>query len=141
MLPSTRCNIGRHISAVAFHEPIPWVFALGSGSATSVACLWRIVERGRIVLCSEDHGHQFGLPAPVDGVVRARELLAGPIKNVRLREATADLTIEFDGDRSLEIIPTSRGYESWQMSTPSGRSYVAVGGGRIDTWLSNDGKE
>lgn len=132
--------VGRHVSAVSLHEPIPWVFGFGAGSAISVECLWRIVERGRIVLCSDDHGHQFGLPAPVDGIVRARELLAGPIMSARLREATADLIIEFEGDRSLEIIPTSAGYDSWQMSTPSGRSYVATGGGRIDTWLSDEGK-
>jgi hypothetical protein len=132
--------VGRVITGVVLHEPIPWVFALGPGAAISVECLWRVVERGHVVLCADDHGHKFGLPAPVDAVARVRELLVGPIKTARLREATADLTLEFEGDRQLEIIPVSMGYESWQMSTPSGRSYVAVGGGRIDTWVAGQGE-
>jgi hypothetical protein len=131
--------VGRRISSVSFHNPVPWVFSLGTDAAISVECLWRIIERERLVLTSEEHLHQYGLPAPIDAEAKARGLLVTPITNVRLREATGDVTIDFEGGCLLEVIPQFTGYESWQMSTPSGRSYVAMGG-RFSTWLSDQGK-
>jgi Family of unknown function (DUF6188) len=79
----------------------------------------------------------LGLPAPVDAAVMATAFLARPISAVELREATADLLIEFAQGARLEIIPDSAGYESWEMSAPSGRSYVAQGGGQICTWITS----
>lgn len=128
--------VGRSISGIELHEPSPWAFDFGGGAWITVECLWRLVERGRIVCCSEDHGHQFGLPVPVDAAEACRAVLAGRrIVNVELREATADLVIEFTGDGRLEFIPNSSGYESWQLRDPTGRHYVATAGGRIDTWM------
>ena len=100
-----------------------------------VECLWRIVTRGRVALTSEDHGHQFGLPAPVDAVARCTELFSTRhVSAVTLREDTADLAIEFTDDLRLEVIPTSAGYESWRLHDPSGTSYFVQGGGQICIW-------
>lgn len=127
--------VGRSIAEVTFHEPQLWYFTFGSDAGVGVECLWRIVDRGRIVLTSEDHDQQFGLPAPVDAVRRATELLARRVVTaVHLREATADLTLSFTDDVRLEILPVSSGYESWQFRTPTGAQYFATGGGHISVW-------
>jgi len=127
--------VGRVITQVLFYDPTPWDFLFGSEAQLRVDCLWRILEDGRIVLTREDHGHQFGLPAPVDAVAKSAELLAGRrITAAQLREGTADMVIEFSGGLLLEVIQNSLGYESWQLRDPSGTSYVAQGGGQLSTW-------
>lgn len=120
---------------VLFQEPTLWSFKFGQKTGISVECLWRIVKDGRVVLTSGDHGHQFGLPAPVDAAARCTELLSKQsVAAVQLREATADLLIEFADGLRLEVIPDLVGYESWQLNDPSGMSYVAQGGGQICKW-------
>ena len=131
-------TVGRVITKVSFHEPTLWCFSFGSKVCISAECLWRIVERGRVVLCSTDHRQQFGLPAPIDAAAKATALLSEKsVTAVQVREASADILVECDGDRRLEIIPDSSGYESWQLQDPFGTSYVAQGGGQICKWKSN----
>ena len=127
--------IGRRIIGVSFYEPEAWDFIFDPKCGIGVECLWRIVEDGKVVLTSEDRGHQFGLPAPVDASAKATTLLSEQsITAVQLREATTDIVIELTGGLRLEIIPTSSGYESWQLRDPFGFSYVAQGGGQICRW-------
>ena len=127
--------VGRAVCEVSFHEPTLWSFSFGQKVTVGVECLWRIVTRGRVALTSEDHGHQFGLPAPVDAVARCTELFSTRhVSAVTLREDTADLAIEFTDDLRLEVIPTSAGYESWRLHDPSGTSYFVQGGGQICIW-------
>ena len=124
--------IGCSITEVSFHEPQLWFFCFGKKANIGAECLWRIVEHGRIVLSSKDHGQKFGLPANIDAAAKSAELLAGrTVKAFHLRDATFDLTIEFDGNCLLEIIPDSSGYECWQVNEPSGVRYIAQGGGSI----------
>ena len=50
----------------------------------------------RVVLTSEDHGHKFGLPAPIDFTAKSTELLVNAIVTLaHLREATEDGAIDF----------------------------------------------
>ena len=127
--------VGRAINAVTFLEPTLWSFALGERERLQVECLWRIVQDGSIALTSEDHAQQFGLPAPIDAAHDSASLLAGRhVISVKIRESTADLLIELSGNTRLEIVPTSSGYEAWQLKAPGGRNYVATGGGGISTW-------
>jgi len=126
---------GRIIVEVSLHEPTRWSFIFGPEASIGVECLWRIVEHGRVVLTGEDHSQQFGLSTPIDAATKGTELLANrQITTAQLREATADIVIEFNGDLRLEIIQTSSGYESWQMRDPSGVSFFAQGGGQICRW-------
>ncbi len=112
-----------------------WLFAFGDSFGISVECPWRLIHKGSIAVSSEDHGQQFGLPAPIDAVARAALLLVDAVvRRVEVREGAADLFIDFDGDRRLEIIPFSSGYESWQVSTPTGKVIVAQGGGQLSVW-------
>ena len=126
--------VGRVLTEVSFSEPVHWYFSFGP-EVIQVECLWRIVEHRRVGLTSEDHGHKFGLPAPIDAVARGMATLSGHrVTAVQLREFTADLVIDFTDDLRLEVIPTSSGYEAWQLRDPSGTSFIAVGGGEVRRW-------
>jgi hypothetical protein len=126
--------VGRHVQ-ISFAEPETWLLMLGDSLSISVDCPWRLLHDGAIAVSSDDHRQQFGLPAPIDAAERASSLLEGVVvQRVEVRKGTADLFIDFDRDRRLEIIPFSSGYESWQVSTPSGKSVVAQGGGQLSAW-------
>jgi hypothetical protein len=112
--------VGRTVCFVSFHEPTLWSFNFGQKVCVGVECLWRIVTQGRVALTSQDHGHQFGLPAPIDAVARYTELFSKRrVSAVELRDDTVDLLIEFTDDLRLEVMPDSAGYESWQLHAPS----------------------
>ena len=124
--------IGRSVTEVSFNGAELWYFCFGERTNIGAECLWRIIRDGRIVLCSEDHGQKFGLPAHIDAAAKSKEILAGRVvKSFRVRASTADIIIEFDGDHLLEIIPDSSGYEGWQVNEPTGVHYFAQGGGNI----------
>lgn len=124
--------LGRVVIEVGFLEPDYWDFVVREKLCIRAECPWRIVKAGRIALSSDDHGQKFGLPAHIDAAAAATILLAGiSITAVQLREATADLQIDFAGGVRLEIIPLSSGYESWQWADPAGYSYFVQGGGNI----------
>jgi uncharacterized protein DUF6188 len=125
---------GRHVQ-ISFSEPETWFVDFGDLGRITVDCPWRLIHEGTIAVSSDDHRQQFGLPAPIDAAEEATSLLAGvPVQGVELREGTADLFIDFERDLRLEIIPFSSGYESWQVSTPSGKHVVAQGGGQLSAW-------
>ena len=125
---------GRHVQ-ISFSEPATWFVMFGDSLKITVECPWRLIHDGVIAISSDDHRQQFGLPAPIDAAERASSLLAGlVVQRVDVREGTADLFIHFERDLRLEIIPFSSGYESWQVSTPSGKSVVAQGGGQLSAW-------
>ena len=126
--------VGRQV-AVSFSEPSMWFFSFGGSLGISVECPWRLLEHGQIAVSYADHRQQFGLPAPVDAAALASSLLAGSvIRRVEVREGVADLFIDFDEGRRLEIVPFSSGYESWQVSAPTGKQIIAQGGGRLSAW-------
>jgi len=108
-----------------------WVVAFDNDASLVIACLWRLVEAGRIQVTSEDEGHQFGLPAPVDAASEINRRLAGvAVEAVELRKGLLDLELRFSTGHSLQVIPTSSGYEAWQASSRN-RQFIAVGGGEL----------
>jgi hypothetical protein len=108
-----------------------WVIACNDDASLVIACLWRLVESGRIRLTSEDDGQQFGLPAPVDAEAEVNTRLAGAaIVAVELRQGLLDLELRFSTGHALQIIPDSAGYEAWNVSTGD-RQFIAVGGGEL----------
>jgi|ERR671918_467730 hypothetical protein len=122
--------MGRPVLAYSSTTPGNCTFQFGPASL-AVDCLWRVIADGRIRLTSRDHGQQFGLPAPVDACADALTLLQGRLViNVRLVEGSADLVLEFEGGRRLEILTDSSGYEPWNLHAP-GVHLVAPGGGGV----------
>jgi hypothetical protein len=108
-----------------------WLFVFDGGISATVGCIWRLIEDGRIRITSEDDGHQFGLPAPVDGVLSVGQRLGGAIITyVILRAGTLDLELQFDSGHILQFIPDSSGYEAWNVYEPS-RQFIAIGGGEL----------
>jgi|SRR6187431_814011 len=93
--------------------------------------LWRILSEGRIRLTSLDHGRQYGRPSPVDATEEAtQELVGRSVVGASVVEWSADMTIVFDRDRTLQLLTDSTGYEAWDLQAP-GRHLVASSGGSI----------
>jgi hypothetical protein len=108
-----------------------WVFQFDKHVTVVVRCLWRLLENGRIRVTGEDHGHIFGLPAPVDCEALVNERLSGAVIHaVELREGTLDFRLQFDSGAVIEFLPNSAGYEAWQVSR-AGQQLIAVGGGEL----------
>ena len=122
------------VSSVLFVEPHLWLFTFSSGAVVQPECLWRLLDGSHIVLTSEDHRQQFGLPAPVDAAAEASRLLAeNRVAEFAVRSDTLDLLFTFSSGHRLEVLPTSFAYEAWSLSF-SGRRFIAVGGGRLDSY-------
>jgi hypothetical protein len=121
---------GKTFTRVYEEYPQNFTFEFGAG-ALAVDCLRRLIERGRLRLTSEDHGHQYGLPAPLDAYVEAEVILRGrQVTACRFREGTADLILEFEGDVQLEVLANSSGFEPWNLTAP-GVHVGGLGGGGL----------
>jgi len=98
-------------------DDFSWGFMFCDGLKLRVESLWRLIVSGRVVLTSEDHGQQFGLPAPVDCIGELLRRVGGvPVTSARVRARTVDITLDFGDTATLEVIATSAGYEAWALS-------------------------
>jgi hypothetical protein len=133
---------GHCFKELVWHE-CSWEFVFDRAACLTAACLWRLIENGRIRLTSQDDGHQFGLPAPLDAVRVVNEGIAGAnASSVILRSGTLDLEIGFENGYTLQFIPDSCGYESWA-AQDAARQFIAAGGGKlwvIDEPTGHDGR-
>ena len=129
--------IGRRCTSVTRFGAESWRFEFEGRTTLDIRCPWRIVIGGKIGLGNGDHEQQFGLPKPLDGKQEAKRLLVTPVAKVSLREQTADLILEFEGEVSLEVFNSSSGFEGWECSTTDGLLAVAMGGGELSTWITD----
>ena len=110
-----------------------WRFLFGNRCWIVVECQWRIICDNRIAVAGRDDGHQFGLPAPVDGQNLGNSLLSGSIvTDFTLDHTTADLTISFQNGCRIDVLNNSMGYEGWQagVDTELGEgTIIGLGGG------------
>jgi hypothetical protein len=117
-----------------------WVVGFDNDASLVVACLWWLVESGRIRCTSEDDGQRFGLPAPVDAVAEVnRRLVGAAVEAEELREGLLDLELRFSTGHSFQVIPDSSGYEAWQAFIGD-RQFIAVGGGELTIFRSDAGR-
>ena len=92
---------------------------------------WRLVGAKSIIVSSQDDGHQFGLPAPVDAETLANQALSDKLADrVTLNARTGDCEINVGGFLSMQILTSSMGYESWQLYR-DGEFFAAVGNGGL----------
>lgn len=127
--------LGRAFGEVEVRAPAFWIFRFGEDAEIRTDSVWRIVVSGHVVLSSEDHRQQYGLPAPVDAEARCRPLIVQVrIDRAEVREDTRDIEIVFESGARLEILPVSSGYESWEIVAPDGTHAVAQGGGNLSVW-------
>lgn len=108
-----------------------WLFAFDGQTNLVVICLWRLVEGKRVRLTSLDDRQQFGLPAPIDATHEINSRLTNAVVvAVNLRDSTLDLQLTFDTGHTVEIIPDSSGYESWNVRSVD-QTFIAIGGGDL----------
>lgn len=108
-----------------------WFFVFAGDITVASESLWRLINDGRIVVTSEDHGQKFGLSEPVDAAATVLSSIAGrQVEATGISESSGDLTIEFSGRAELQLIQISSGYESWRLSV-QGTEILCTGGGEI----------
>lgn len=118
------------LTSVDRHQAHLWGFSFADRSVLTTQSPWRILRGEGMRVASEDDGHPFGLPAPVDAQAEARALLSGrAVASVEARPGCGDLRIEFGDGLALEILGTSVGHEAWQLWRPGRMSIVAHAGG------------
>lgn len=108
-----------------------WSLRFEAGPSLMFQSFWRLVSEAAIEVTSGDDGQLFGLKAPVN----AAELLKAKIgeqhiSDVRIDEATSDLTIHFGQGLRLEVISTSSGYEAWSLHVKEGQ-FIGRNGDRV----------
>ena len=109
-----------------------WTIELVAPFLLSVEGMWRLIGKTYVLATSEDDGHQFGLPAPLDVEEKANTLLSGKvIQQIELDRRTGDLRFEFDDSLVLEIVTTSMGYETWQVWKSDELFAVGANGGLV----------
>ena len=109
-----------------------WLLRFGTDITLTTEVLWRLIDDGRIVVTSEDHGHQFGLPEPVDATARLLSSLRGrSVTAASIVPSSGDLAIDFGERTQLQFLQTSCGYESWRLSV-RGSETICTGGGEIE---------
>ena len=108
-----------------------WILTFSDSISVLSSGFWRLLENGKISLVSLDHGHQFGLPRPVDMVEELALRLKGKLlTRILLSKDTYDLRLSLTEDLELEIFISSTGYETYQFSV-AGKRYIGLGGGDI----------
>jgi hypothetical protein len=128
--------VGYRFHALTRRE-FDWVLEFDKDVSLVVACLWRLVEGGRIRFTSLDDGQQFGLPAPVDAAAEVnRRLAQASVEGEELRHGILDLDLQFSTGHVLQVIPDSSGYEAWNLCSRSGQ-FIAVGGGELISFGSH----
>ena len=116
---------GTLLSSVEKCAPDFWVFHFGDVVHLSVESPWRILSPNSILLTRDDDGQTFGSATPIDAAARVRELLVGrAVASAEVNSVSADLRIQFDDGRVLEIVNLSSGYESWTLNQHDGFIWV-----------------
>lgn len=108
-----------------------WHFYFADKIYVTSSGFWRLLESNKIIIVSLDHGHQFGLPQPVDLVIKITKHLTGKkLTKIRVDKDTADLTLTISDDIKVQIFIASSGYETYDFSIEDKR-YIGLGSGNI----------
>jgi hypothetical protein len=106
-------------------------FQLGLAAAV-VACPWRLLENGRLVLGRSDVGNLLRGGQPVDVAHEAFEVLKDrSVCGGQIDTARGDFSLEFQGDIRLEVFNDASHNESWKMASPHGPSLVVTRDGQV----------
>lgn len=128
--------VGRTVDDVTFADPGSWWLEIsGGGVIATHGGPWRLSTPAEMVASSEDHGHRFGLPSPLDAVDSLRSRVKGSqVTESSIRDGAPDLVLRFDSGLILEVLALSVGYENWEARDPSGRCIVVYGSRNAAAW-------
>ena len=115
-----------------------WIFNFENNISLFASTLWRLLKDSQIVLVSADHGHQFGLPKPVDAVNElSQNLTRQKLTNIQIKKITGDLILTLTDRHELEVFISSGGFESYNLQVDN-KQYIGMGMG--DIAIFNKGK-
>lgn len=136
--PVTKDEIDGYLNAIVGSQVVSvekrdysWFVAFGPSITVATETLWRLIGQDRIIVTSEDHGHQFGLPEPVDASsVMLSRLRGRAVTAAAIDASSGDLTITFGESLLAQFLQTSFAYESWRLYV-HGTEIICTGGGDI----------
>jgi hypothetical protein len=129
MKPDMTWLLGRRAADVQKRD-WSWFFTLDDGSVIATESTWRLVGPAGVIVPSEDHDQQFGLPDPVNAVTTGKAQLAQrSVTQFSLDTRTGDLILDF-GDVALHVLCLSCGCESWR-ATHGRQNLYCTGGGKV----------
>lgn len=122
--------VGQSLTLVR-NEGMSWSFILSGGDAIFTEEPWRVVTPQGILISSLDDRERFGLPAPIDAAEAVTDALQGEmVIGASYDPRTGDLEIEISGDRKLQFLQLSSGYESWRLHLHD-TEFICLGGGAL----------
>ncbi len=127
--PDLTWLVGRQVSSVE-KKDYSWFFGFDDGSSIATESFWRVVTARGVEVTSEDHEHQFGLPAPMNAadVVKAK-IGVETVDRFTFDECTGDLSLHFGNTTTLQFVTVSCGYEGWRALHGSQQVICKGGGG------------
>ncbi|MHB1033653.1 MAG: hypothetical protein ACYC35_15470 [Pirellulales bacterium] len=130
MKPDLAWLMERRVESVE-KKDLSWFFNFEDGSSLGTESAWRLITAEGVAVTSEDHGHSFGLPVPVDaGHVAMAKIAGRPVDRFLLDERTGDLSLCFGATLALQFLTLSSGYEGWRL-VHGAQEIISTGGGRV----------
>jgi hypothetical protein len=127
--PDLSWLIGRVLLGVQ-RKDFTWCFNLDDGGHIDTESQWRLIKES-VVMTSEDDGHSFGLPSPVNAAATVEKIVAGSFVNrFELDNRTGDLSLCFQNGVTIQFVTLSSGYEGWRIGHGD-REIVCLGGGEL----------
>lgn len=128
--------IGATVTAIDFYGTNCWTIDFSNGGyVQGDPGTWRLSRASGIIASSEDHGHQFGLPAPVDSAAQAIAAIGkARVTEAFVRAGAPDLVVQFENQLVLDVLASSFAYECWKIANPSGWTVVVHGSGEAGGW-------
>lgn len=94
-----------------------WALHFSDQLSLTVQCLWRLRDARGLLLSSEDDGHQFGLPGPLNVEEEANRRIDGAaVVTLQHGVVPPDFTVHLANGLIVEVIANSVGYESWLLT-------------------------
>lgn len=122
--------VGQSLTLVQ-REGESWSFHFSGGSMISTEEPWRLLTPEGLHVASPDDLECFGLCEPVNAAERVTEALQGDAVLAAAWDArSGDLNLHLSGERTLQFLQLSAGYESWRL-TLRGGEFICLGGGVI----------
>jgi hypothetical protein len=121
--------VGQSLTMVQ-REGNTWSFHLSGGDTIFTEEPWRLMTPHGTRISSEDDRVSFGETEMVDaGDQLIAELQGEAVENARY-DGSGDLSLVFSGDRTLQFLQLSSGYESWRLHLKDAE-FICLGGGGL----------
>lgn len=123
--------VGSELESIEVFEVELWVFQVRPAGWFQTQNPWRLLRGDELQVTSSEHGHQYGLPEPINSADLAMSKVSGlAIESVIMPAKSGDLILAIEAEFRLEILSLYRGYESWQASDPEGNEVIMHGSGK-----------